>query len=164
MTVKKRDLIIAILRDEEMGRKMSHFLKFIQTHKPSDDFDAIIVSPIYGSSSTIGRFTFVPMTEQGHSFLTFAKYKELMRNYVNVWCVDYSMLQIKTTPNLSLLNYNDILFQYGKHVNEVDPAMYYGKSATIIELLKFLYHRKNYNATELELVQRWMKRNPSIVV
>ena len=42
---KKRDLIIALLREEDVSRRLSYLLSFLRERMPHDDFDAIICSP-----------------------------------------------------------------------------------------------------------------------
>ena len=165
MSIIKKDLIIALLREDDIEHRLPFFLNFIRSKVEHDDFDAIFVSPGFGSSvSQTKRFAFVSMEINGHSFLTFAKFKEIMKHYLNVWCLDYSMLKHKITFNLSDLDCNDIIFQCGNRKGEVEPATYYGKSETVRELLCFLEKRKSFNATEGELVERWQRRNAAPIV
>ncbi len=161
----KRDLIVALLRDNEIEHKLPFFLSFIRSKMSHDDFDAIFISPGFGSSvSQTGRFAFVSMDIKGHSFLTFAKFKDIMKHYLNVWCIDYSQLKQKICLNLSDLGCNDIIFQCGNRKGEVESATYYGRSEAVRELLSFLEKRKTYNATENDLVGRWQRRNDAPVL
>ena len=80
-----------------------------------------------------------------------------MKHYINVWCVDYTRLSQKVAFDLSALGYSDIILQEGKKRGEIEAASYYGKSATVIDLLHFLEKRKTYNASEAELIARWQR-------
>ncbi|MBQ7023528.1 MAG: hypothetical protein IJN29_08100 [Akkermansia sp.] len=161
----KRDLIVALLRENDIEHKLPFFLSFIRSKMSHDDFDAIFISPGFGSSvSQTRRFAFVPMDIKGHSFLTFAKFKDIMKHYLNVWCIDYSMLKHKNIFNLSDLDCNDIIFQCGNRKGEIESATYYGRSEAVRELLSFLEKRKTYNATENDLVGRWQRRNGSPIL
>ena len=99
------------------------------------------------------------MPIESRSFLTFCKFRPLMKNYINVWCLDYSQLLPKELINLNELGFNDIIFQQSKRKYEIDAATYYGKSTSIEDLLNFLERRKKFNATESELIGRWQRRH-----
>lgn len=107
----------------------------------------------------VGRFSLLKIPIEGHSFLTFCKFRVIMKNYINVWCLDYSQLQPKALMNLNELGFNDIIFQQSKRKYEIDAATYYGKSAAVEDLLSFLEHRKKFNATESDLIGRWQRKN-----
>lgn len=166
MNVIKRDLIIALLRDVDIEHRLPFFLNFIHTKtKHLTDYDVIFVGPGFNSNVTqTKKFVFLPMQIKGHSFITFVKFKEIMKHYLNVWCIDYSMLKHKNSFSLSDLGCNDIIFQCGNKKKEVESATYYGKSETVRELLSFLEKRKNYNATENDLVGRWQRKNAALVL
>ena len=163
---KKSNLILVLVRNDDIEFILPRVLKFISQHLHylNDDFDAIIVSPGVHKPKQIGRFNFLRMEVDGASFLTFVKFKNIMKHYLNVWCVDYSHLQCKSVSNLRELGYDDIVFQAGKRKGEIDAATYYGKTGAICDLLSFLEARKSYKAKEGKLIARWQKRTNSPVV
>lgn len=159
MSIKKRDLIIVIIRGENAESELSGCIKFLKNHIPSDDFDAIILSPAYDVSTQIGRFKFIPLLESAtnvSSFLLYSKFKALMKKYINVWCLDYSNRADNLMMNLEELGTDDIILQQGK--NGVESFTFYGKSDAILNLLSYMEQRKKSKVSDTELMQRWQRK------